>query len=286
VFAGLAAGHVLVFEVRPDSLAYGVNSVPVAIGSVGLVLLALTGIAAAYREVREPIAWASTALLVYLAICLVPPDSLAYGVHSIPVAIGSVGLVVLALTGIAAAYREVREPIAWASAALLVYLAICLVPPDSLAYGVHSIPVAIGSVALVLLALTGIAAAFREVRKPIAWTGAALSAYLASCLVVDLGGASPGHSTQTSQLALSGFWGALGFAAIVAGLVWRKRELRFAGLGVLALAVGKVFVVDLAHLESIWRVGSFLAIGLLLLAGAFAYQRARLPSLHERREAG
>ena len=60
----------------------------------------------------------------------------------------------------------------------------------------------------------------------------------------------------------------------------------FVVMAVLALAVGKVFLVDLAHLESIWRVGSFLAIGLLLLAGAFAYQRARLPSLHERREAG
>lgn len=230
LFAGLAAGHVLVFEVPPDSLAYGVHSIPVAIGSVGLVLLALTGIAAAYRDVREPIAWASTALVLYLAVVLVPPDSLAYGVHSIPVAIGSAGLVLLALAGIAAAYREVRESIAWA--------------------------------------------------------GAALAVYLASCLVVDLAGASPGHSTQTSQLALSGFWSALGFAAIVAGLVWRKRELRLAGLGVLALAVGKVFLVDLAHLESIWRVGSFLAIGLLLLAGAFAYQRARLPSLHDRREAG
>jgi uncharacterized membrane protein len=44
--------------------------------------------------------------------------------------------------------------------------------------------------------------------------------------------------------------------------------------------------VDLAHLESIWRVGSFLAVGLLLLAGAFAYQRTRLPSPHERPEAG
>jgi uncharacterized membrane protein len=230
LFAGLAAGHVLVFEVRPDSLAYGVHSIPVAIGSVGLVLLALTGIATAYREVRVPIAWASAALLVYLAISLVPPDSLAYGVHSIPVAIGSVGMVLLALAGIAAAYREVREPIAWA--------------------------------------------------------GAAVAVYLASCLVVDLAGASPANSTQTSQLALSGFWGALGLAAILAGLVRRKRELRFAGLGILALAVGKVFLVDLAHLESIWRVGSFLAIGLLLLAGAFAYQRARLPSVHDRREAG
>jgi uncharacterized membrane protein len=160
------------------------------------------------------------------------------------------------------------------------------VPPSSLAYGLSSIPVAIGAVALVLVALAGIAAAYREVVEPVAWTGVALAVYLASGLVVELAGAQPHHSTQTSQLALSGFWGALGFAAIVAGLIRRERALRLGGLGLLALAVGKVFLVDLAHLESIWRVGSFLAIGLLLLAGAFAYQRARLPSMHEHREAG
>ena len=167
-----------------------------------------------------------------------------------------------------------------------VHVLVFEVPPTSLAYGLHSIPVAVGAVALVLLALAGIAAAYSEVREPLAWVGAGLAVYLASGLVVDLAGASAGHSTQTSQLALSGFWGALGFAAILAGLIKRKRALRLGGLGVLALAVGKVFLVDLAQLESIWRVGSFLAIGLLLLAGAFAYQRARLPSLHEHREAG
>jgi uncharacterized membrane protein len=159
------------------------------------------------------------------------------------------------------------------------------VPPNSLAYGLHSIPDAIGSVALVLVALAGIAAMYREFLEPLAWAGAGLAVYLASGLVVDLAGAQYHGSTQTSQLALSAFWAGLGFAAIVAGLIKRKRALRLGGLGVLALAVGKVFLVDLAHLESIWRVGSFLAIGLLLLAGAFAYQRARLPSLHERREA-
>lgn len=159
------------------------------------------------------------------------------------------------------------------------------VPPNSLAYGLHSIPVAIGAVALVLVALAGIAALYRDYVQPLAWAGAALAVYLASGLVVDLAGAQYHGSTQTSQLALSGFWGALGFAALVAGLIERRRALRLGGLGVLALAVGKVFLVDLAHLESIWRVGSFLAVGLLLLAGAFAYQRARLPSPHERREA-
>jgi uncharacterized membrane protein len=160
------------------------------------------------------------------------------------------------------------------------------VPPTSLAWGLDSIPVAIGAVGLVLLALAGIAVAYRDLVEPLAWAGAALAVYLASGLVVDLAGAQLHHSTQTSQLALSGFWSALGFAAILAGLIRRKRALRLGGLSVLALAVGKVFLVDLAHLESIWRVGSFLAIGILLLAGAFAYQRARLPSLHEHREAG
>jgi uncharacterized membrane protein len=160
------------------------------------------------------------------------------------------------------------------------------VPPTSLAYGLDSIPVAIGAVALVLGALAGIVIAYgEEVSEELAWAGAVLGVYLASGLVVNLAGAHSHHSTQTSQLALSGFWGALGFAAIVAGLLRSKRALRLGGLGVLSLAVGKVFLVDLANLESIWRVGSFLAVGLLLLAGAFAYQRARAPLLRERHEA-
>jgi uncharacterized membrane protein len=160
------------------------------------------------------------------------------------------------------------------------------VRPDALAYGLESIPVAFGAVALVLLALAGIAAMYEDVREQLAWVGAGFVVYLASCLVVDVAGASAGHATQTSQLALSGFWAALGFAAILAGLMRHRRALRLGGLGILALAVGKVFLVDLAQLESIWRVASFLALGLLLLAGAFAYQRARLPSIRERAEAG
>jgi uncharacterized membrane protein len=146
-------------------------------------------------------------------------------------------------------------------------------PPDALAYGLHSIPVAVGAAALVLLALAAIATAYDDVAEYLAWVGAALAVYLVSGLVVDVAGAHAGQSTQTSQLALSGFWAAFGFAAIVAGLVRRRRALRLGGLGLLALAVVKVFFVDLAKLESIWRVGSFLAVGLLLLAGAFAYQR-------------
>ena len=153
-------------------------------------------------------------------------------------------------------------------------------PPKALAYGLDSVPKAV--IALVLLC-AGIAAVAllldRSDRADEAFTlgaaTAALAVYLVSVAVVDLAGAHPGDVTQTPQLALSAFWAALGFGALVAGLARDLKPLRLGGLALLGIAVGKVFVVDLAALQSIWRVGSFLALGLLLLAGAFAYQRAR-----------
>jgi uncharacterized membrane protein len=152
--------------------------------------------------------------------------------------------------------------------------------PSALAYGLDS-PLRAAS-ALVLVA-AGLAAAASFLPRPerrseadvVRILAAATVVYLASVLVVDLAGAHPGGTTQNSQLALSALWAALGFASLVAGLARDERPLRLGGLALLGLAVAKVFVVDLAALESIWRVASFLGLGLLLLAGAFGYQRSR-----------
>jgi uncharacterized membrane protein len=43
----------------------------------------------------------------------------------------------------------------------------------------------------------------------------------------------------------------------------------------LLATAGKVFAFELAALTSIYRVGSFIALGLLLLVGSFAYHRLR-----------
>ena len=51
--------------------------------------------------------------------------------------------------------------------------------------------------------------------------------------------------------------------------------MRMAGFALLGLSFGKVIVFDLATLDSIYRVASCVALGLLLLASAFAYQRMR-----------
>jgi uncharacterized membrane protein len=74
---------------------------------------------------------------------------------------------------------------------------------------------------------------------------------------------------------LSAFWSVTGLAALVYGLLRDERRFRLGGLALLGIAIVKVFLYDLASLDEIYRVLSFIALGLLLLASAFAYQRIR-----------
>jgi uncharacterized membrane protein len=61
--------------------------------------------------------------------------------------------------------------------------------------------------------------------------------------------------------------------AFVIGLRRRAAELRLGGLGLLGIATIKVFLFDLAALEIAYRVISLIALGLLLLASAWIWQR-------------
>jgi hypothetical protein len=75
----------------------------------------------------------------------------------------------------------------------------------------------------------------------------------------------------------------VGLAALIAGQRANNAQLRTAGFALLLAAVGKVFLYDLSTLTSVYRVASFIVLGLLLLAGAFAYQRLRPPPLPDMR---
>jgi uncharacterized membrane protein len=82
---------------------------------------------------------------------------------------------------------------------------------------------------------------------------------------------------QLGQVALSVLWSVVGLGALILGLRRNIAVVRTAGLALLLVAVGKVFLYDLSTLTSIYRVASFIVLGLLLLTGAFAYQRLRPP---------
>ncbi len=73
---------------------------------------------------------------------------------------------------------------------------------------------------------------------------------------------------------MSALWGGLGLALLIVGLKRDSRALRLGGLGLLAVSLGKLFLYDLATLSSVTRALSFLAVGAVLLLGAFFYQRA------------
>jgi uncharacterized membrane protein len=107
--------------------------------------------------------------------------------------------------------------------------------------------------------------------------GAAALVYLASVAIVDtVGITDSGDSRQIGQVLLSAFWTLTGLGAIVYGLLRDLKRLRLGGLALLALAVTKVYTYDLAELDELSRVLSFIALGLLLLVGAFAYQRIQV----------
>lgn len=77
------------------------------------------------------------------------------------------------------------------------------------------------------------------------------------------------------QLGLSVLWIAVAALLIVVGIQRKSKSLRWQGLALLGLTVGKVFLVDLSFLERAYRIASFLALGIVLLAVSFLYQKSQ-----------
>jgi len=72
--------------------------------------------------------------------------------------------------------------------------------------------------------------------------------------------------------ALSGAWLLYGIALMFQGIRTHERALRLAALAVIGLVCAKVFLIDMSDLTGLWRVLSFLGLGLALI-GLGAVQR-------------
>lgn len=160
----------------------------------------------------------------------------------------------------------------------LVHTLVVEAPPVAIAEGVEDLGsslVAIASCAAAALACWYFG---RDVDRRVATVAGFLGAtgfvYLGSVAIIDLIGADEGgEAREIGQSWLSAFWAAAGLGAVVVGMLRRSVNVRLGGLALLALVIGKVWTYDLAELEELPRALSFVALGLLLLAGAFAYQR-------------
>jgi uncharacterized membrane protein len=76
----------------------------------------------------------------------------------------------------------------------------------------------------------------------------------------------------------SGGWLAFGIGLMVQGIRSGQRLLRLAALGVIGLVCVKVFAIDMSGLSGLWRVLSFLGLGLALIGLGVVYRRFVLPS--------
>jgi uncharacterized membrane protein len=65
----------------------------------------------------------------------------------------------------------------------------------------------------------------------------------------------------------------LALIVFVGGFALRERIYRLGGLAILTLAVGRIFLIDVWQLETIYRILSFLVLGAVLLVLGFAYNR-------------
>ena len=155
-------------------------------------------------------------------------------------------------------------------------------PPDSLIEGVADLPVAVAAVLCVGIAALIVSQLVElvDVRLVLLGVGSVAILYAVSLTIVDLVQGDAAEPSQSAQVALSMFWGIVALVAIVVGLVRDVRELRYGGLALLGLSVAKVFAYDLSELDSLYRVLSFIVVGIVLLVGAYAYQRVRTAGAH------
>jgi uncharacterized membrane protein len=83
---------------------------------------------------------------------------------------------------------------------------------------------------------------------------------------------------NAEQYTLSAVWLAYGVALLVVGLLVRAKLARLGSAAVIALTVAKVFVIDMAGLDGIWRALSFIGLGLVLVGIGYLYQRLLFPA--------
>jgi uncharacterized membrane protein YhaH (DUF805 family) len=74
---------------------------------------------------------------------------------------------------------------------------------------------------------------------------------------------------------ISILWTLFALAFLVKGISGNVRAVRYAGLALFAVVTAKVFFVDLARLDQLYRIVAFIVLGVMVLCGSFLYLRSR-----------
>jgi hypothetical protein len=78
---------------------------------------------------------------------------------------------------------------------------------------------------------------------------------------------------NASGFYITASWSALALVLFGCGMALRERVYRWLGLAVLASALGRVVIFDVWKLETLYRILSFMALGIVLLVLGFIYNK-------------
>ena len=105
------------------------------------------------------------------------------------------------------------------------------------------------------------------------WLGGAALVLLFSFLSLEINSILYQYVPGLRSGGVSILWSVFGLTLVFAGIKRRISALRLTGLALFALVAWKVFFIDLARLEQIYRIIAFIVLGMLALGGAFFYMR-------------
>jgi uncharacterized membrane protein len=115
----------------------------------------------------------------------------------------------------------------------------------------------------------------------VVWLGSSVEAYSyfdSQAVAITQRGPSETFEAARSfrwagQLALSVLWSVFAGLMTAAGFRQQERAWRISGLVLFALTLVKVVFVDISELRQFYRIVALLALGLVLMGVAWAYQR-------------
>src|SRR5262245_22482920 len=87
-----------------------------------------------------------------------------------------------------------------------------------------------------------------------------------------------GVTTDAEQYTYSAVWLIFGVLLLIAGFLMRSQPARLASSAVIAVTIGKVFLIDMAGLTGIFRALSFIGLGAVLVGIGWLYQRMLFPA--------
>lgn len=105
------------------------------------------------------------------------------------------------------------------------------------------------------------------------WLGGTALALLFTFLSLEVNSLLYQYVPGLRSGGVSILWSIFALSLVFAGIKRQISALRLIGLALFALVAWKVFFIDLARLDQIYRIIAFIVLGMLALGGAFFYMR-------------